>query len=274
MKERDTGMDILRVYLAFLVVLVHGWKEYTYPYEPGLFFPWSFFNRSGTVAVHVFIFLAFLYTDIEELGHSRLLFEKRMCRLLVPHIAWTFIYLVIYKVAGLIWDKDFKIIIRSVMIQLFLGHGYNEVMWFQVVLILLTIFFVALFKFMEEWKQDVTLICIFGFCIIGQYSGINEKIFGHMIPEVFLSFGRISEVAPTAVAAVFFQKYNARLMIKKHWQMILTGSLLGLFIIYNYPVFRNIDGYAYSGFWRFSAAVLTVLIAESCSIVFRGGRDR
>lgn len=59
-KDREVGIDLLRVFLAFQVVLVHGWNGYTYPYEPGLPFPFSFLSRTGTVAVHAFFFYPFI----------------------------------------------------------------------------------------------------------------------------------------------------------------------------------------------------------------------
>ncbi len=260
MKERNIGFDILKIFFAFEVLLVHGWLRYTYPYKPGLEFPWCFFNRTGTVAVPGFIMLSFMLMNFGSITESGKKFWQRISRLLIPHIAWTFIYFVIYSIY-----KGTDMSYSKLAIQLFTGHGYNEVMWFQIAIVVLTVLFSGVYKISGGKKFDIAVISLGWLSIILQYSRILFVALKDFPGYFNYSYGRSVEILPAAAIGIMMNRFNYCDIIKKNRHIVLPFSLLALFSIYKYDIFVSYNGYAYSGVWRTLAALLIINVVSCFS---------
>lgn len=156
--------------------------------------------------------------------------------------------------------KNITVGVKDLMIQLLVAHGYNEVMWFQISLIAITFIMVGVSKLTGGGeKENIVLSAIFWACIIGQYSGTNGKIWGRFLIPVWGSYGRICEVLPVVVVAVLFQKYGILRELRKHWKSVMVGIGLAILAVYRYAIFTEINGYAYSGFWRPTMAIMIIV---------------
>ena len=98
-KEYNYGIGLLRIWMCFEVVLNHfrtwsGWpgvidKSSIKGIEYVLYF-------YGKIVVPFFMLSAFIFCDILELVQNDNKMQKRIYRLLVPHVFWTVIYFIIY----------------------------------------------------------------------------------------------------------------------------------------------------------------------------------
>lgn len=97
-------------------------------------------------------------------------------------------------------------------------------------------------------------------CIIGQYSGVNDKIWSNFSLDLWKSYGRICEVMPIAIVGAFVQKYHIISLLKHYWLTVTVALVMGIITIYQYPVFAETGGDVYNGFWKSTMATLIVFI--------------
>lgn len=87
-----TGFSILRIWMCFEVILVHGWAH-----GDKLNKIYSGFVKYEGIAVPVFMLMSFYLTDMAQLANQNDKVAVRFKRLLIPHLFWTCVYFAIYK---------------------------------------------------------------------------------------------------------------------------------------------------------------------------------
>ena len=146
--------------------------------------------------------------------------------------------------------------------QLFLGHSINQTAWYQIVLIWLTIIFVAIFHSTTRKRGEVIIGCLGIWALVFQYTGINGTLFeqirwmeGFHSEYIVYPIGRFMEMVPYAVVGTYICQYGILRWIMKYRNKTLLG-VSGLFILINCRTFVDPEGYGYSGIYKLISSIL------------------
>ncbi len=189
-------------------------------------------------------------------------------RLLVPHFFWAFVYFAIYKLLFLLNVSVQDVGIRELIIQLLTGHSYNKTEWFQIELIVLTLFYILVFRVLP--KQGVlgfTLLTGY-LSLLLQYSGVNGALFENVLTcecfkheYVMVLIGRFFEMIPYASLGIVLCNYKVLSKLKEKWKYTIIITTMILFLLLKYPAFVEIERqYSYSGIGYIAFSVLSILL--------------
>ena len=263
----NIGVAFLKIWMCFEVVLCHfiNFKAY----NSGFF---SFFVRFSSIAVPVFMMLAFVFTDMEELVKDKNKCIKRFERLYVPNLFWAILYYVIYLIFGYLQHRSYVHGWTDFFWQLTFGHCYNRTLWFHFDLIALTILFLALFRFASKRALFISLI-LFYLALFFQYNSIIIGIFSKMAwPKTVLggyfhksyltySIGRFMEMLPYAVLGILCCKHHIMQRLKENANYTAILSLLTLSFLYIFnDFFKTPAGYGYQGIYRIMITIATLIL--------------
>lgn len=228
--EKNVGICLLRLLLSFCVIMCHFTNVTGF---------WSYLRF---LAVPGFVFLSFYLTwDFEEgmLGNK---VAKRLERLIFPMFFWGGVYYVIYKLIG--EQLQFK----DLILQCFIGYGYNGTFWYFTVQIILILLFLLIYKLPKKARKLV-LALLLVLCFIVQYTGWNAWLASKMAGETIgmaNTWGRIAELFPYAVCGSFFAGKINKLQNKT--RNVLPFLLCGMvYVVYLIP-WPQTRGYLYQGF--------------------------
>lgn len=212
-------------------------------------------------AVPVFMMLSFIFTSqlLEE--HNKDKIKKRIERLVIPQAGWAVIYWCIYKIIDMVYGLGLENGITDMLWQIFSGHNpnLNVTMWFQVDLIYITIFFLAVILIFK--KNYILMLYFLGaVALVLQYSGIN-MVFNDIRFEIKYPFGRFLEMLPLAVIGFMIARDGVLEKIKGRKYLAVSISIFAIFMVNKYIIFTDITGYGYSG-------IKNILVAASFIILF------
>lgn len=131
MKDRILYFDWLRVYATIMVVTIHVGANFVgVNYTEGLS-GWTaanFYESLARSSVPLFVMIsgALLLSSKQEINYSHFL-RKRVSKILIPLVAWSFIYYC-YKVFVGNWIAEFSI---AEFFRLFLTNGISVHFWFM-----------------------------------------------------------------------------------------------------------------------------------------------
>jgi hypothetical protein len=247
-KEYNLGVNILRVFLSFSVIMDHLYnkaklKKYFYIlyYHIPTFFLISFFFTYNTL-------ISYNITKI------KLRFE----RLIIPYIYWSIIGFIL-KIIYYKLNVNKKCSLKEFVQHLICGHILNVPLWYLVILILTTQLFLIINFIFKNNSLFIfhTLIII---CYILQYSGINYYfITKYLTKHAKLTFGRFIESIPNEITGYTFAylKIIEKLRYFRLKTMFFSFSIL--IIITKYNIFDNIKTFKYGG--------IRLNIASSCIFI-------
>jgi len=237
-KTINYGICLLRVWMCLEVIMNHWWSE-------GPVKNWMTpFLYVLVWAVPVFMVISFYLTGDVFLGKKQDKLLNRLCRLILPQLAWAVIYTVIYSIMGKSFDW------KGLLYLTFLGHGSsNDVMWFQVNLIIITAVFALIFYFCPKRTANILVGLLGAGALFLQYSGINARLFADFSYAAKYPLGRLSDMVPLACIGLFASEAKVYDLLKKKTGTALTGiaaSLAGLFFACAF--LRDVPGsYGYAG---------------------------
>ena len=253
MKQRNIGIDILKSWMAFEVVLCHfgvGISNPLYTY---------FFSHFQGLAVPLFMLSSFylsgkLFFD-EEYFSNKFLF-KRVWRIYYPVLSWAIVYLLFYVVLHLggiaqIKDGNVSQYMGAFLWQITTGHSLNSPMWFNIVLFYLT-FLYYFMKFFFGVAFFDYLIVLSAFCayvvqVLGLYNCFS--LLGY---ELSYPLGRFIEMVPYASIGLLIY----RSILKPNrliYLLILLSTMILLKLMF---MDNNTHYYGYGGLVRLLEAVV------------------
>lgn len=251
------GFAIVRTFMCFIVVTCHFWSTEA----PVWLQPLSMLKP---FAVPVFMFLSFYLSHGLIMGRDTTRALRRLRRLLLPQIGWAIIYFVVYWVLGALLHKELVTGISDLFWQMLTGHSesLNPTMWFQTDLIILTVLFFGVFRFLSE-KTGILVLCGLSLlCLAGQYSGMNYAVFGGMRFELAYPLGRVAETLPVAALGLFAARWNLLTFRKARSLPVALGAfvLSWVFVVADRQLpLTGVDTFGYAGIWKmlyaFSVAV-------------------
>lgn len=256
--DRQLGLCVLRMLMCFGVILCHFWSDDSYS---KVLTP---FIRLREYAVLVFMFMSFMLTQKAFVSNDLDYMGKRLWRLIVPHVGWAFLYWAIYGMVEICFNVDLIGGISDLVCQIFTGHSprLNATMWYQVVLIVISVVFFIIFKLLPVKKGIFCTYIFLAAALLMQYTGLNYTLFSDLRYELKYPLGRVCEMVPCAVAGFNFAYCGLTDKLKKHRVIVILGSIvISSLLIANDSKLSYVKGFGYSGIPMICAASLLVITA-------------
>ncbi len=242
-KKFNYGLCLLRLLMAFEVVLCHFWRDDSYS-------KWlNPFMYIRELAPPVFFLLSFMLVEKVFLSKDFSKAKKRFGRLVWPQIGWTVIYFGAYKLLEVILQVDITGGIRDMVWQLFTGHSetLNPTMWYQVSLIVLNVVFFVLFYFLPQKFGKISIVWLALGALVLQYTGKNFVLFSNMRFELKYPLGRTVEMIPYAVIGFYLAYFGIYKKLENYRIVTILTSLVMMVFFLKYPVFHGAQGFNYAG---------------------------
>ena len=200
-KKINYGIAILKMLMCFEVILIHFWVG---PVNK-ILVPFSMMEG---LAVPVFMFLSFYFTHNTFLTNDNQIIKKRIWRVVYPQIGWAVLYWSVFIILQI--KVSLNITIKDLLWQIVTGHSpqINPSMWFQTILIALTLIYILIFRFVSDKKGILLIIFITILSLWIQYSGYNWMLFGTLRYELKYPLGRFFEMIPYATLGFFVAHFD------------------------------------------------------------------
>ena len=231
---RIVSLDILRITMAILVVANHT-ESYNYFVEIS-----PFFHYVRLLAVPVFIMLAAYLTpwprnDPEQKSPLIRTLRRRVKRIYTPVIVWSLVYFA---------PSYPKVNLRNVVYQLVFGHTVDPVLYYLVILLWLTVFFLGALSCLSRRKGTYCLLLIIALCLMAQRSGINWSLFSDFGDQSRWTLGRICELMPFFAIGMLLRQYRIRVFSLRN---IMISSGLVIVAYCSRPFDETIGSFLYAG---------------------------
>jgi len=254
-KKINIGINILRMWMAFEVILLHrcSWKGYD-----GFFF--QFLKRCELFSVPVFMILAFYFSGKAIVDkHENI--KDRLIRIIIPQIGWAIICWTIHLFEDIVLAHKLQHNFMDLIIAILTGSraNVNPSTWFQMVLLLLTLIYFVIFKLFKKETAWIITYLTFIFALLVQMNGQYYYFFTNTTNELENTIGRIFEIMPFAATGLFFYHIDIINLLKKK-RYLYFGIFLCLFIIGFYIPFPTFEG--------FFAGLYTIYMGICLFIIF------
>lgn len=239
--HQNLGIQLLRTILCFWVVCFHCLSTKNKLIK----------NIVREKAFHVPTFMLisfyFLSNKLYEKNINKI--KQRFERLLMPYLIWPFIIWIINNLlyVFLKFNRFNKILsINNLFIQLIVGRKYHGIFWFKFNLIFLTLFsFIISFLFKKNLLFLFQIIGIISYFL--QYSNYNYDFFFKYKDSISHSIGYFCEIIPNAVAGLTLSKINAIEKLLIYRKKTLFFSIIIIFSLFRYNIFKDLKGLRYRG---------------------------
>jgi len=236
-KEYNIGIGILRVCLSFMVICDHlyshkKFKKYVY---------FLYYH------IPTFFLLSFFYT-FNKLGSFNIKkIKTRFERLTIPYFSWCIIYWIFKNIYFYLLNKRCRHSFIDFMHNLLNGHIFNGALWFQNILILLTVtFLIVIFLFKIRYIYILVSLALLAYVL--QYKNLNYYFFIKNFPvDYFLSLGRFAEGFPNAVTGLCINSFGLIAILKNRIRITIIISLVILVFITKLNIFSHIKSFKYGG---------------------------
>lgn len=258
------GLAILKVLMAFEVILCHYWSCNDTVNVPVYL---KCFEELRLLAVPSFMIISFYFFMSSVITRDLSVFEKRIKKLLIPYIGWGVIYFMCYTLASIIFNIKITNGISDLGWQLLFGSSRNldPPLWFQADLVFITVLIWIIFYFVTTETAFMIMFLLSVGSLYMQYSGINYMLFGNWEYETRYTCGRVFEMIPYAYIGMMFSYYRieSKLLSVKRYVFIANLSLFML--LWKFPIFSTLEmQFAYAGV---SPICMTVLIVVTAMVI-------
>jgi len=237
--SRNYGVEILRMIMAFFVILEHFYKPKKI----------TLHKIANKLRFHVPIFLiiSFYYLNNNLVDRKVNKIKERLKRLLIPYLFYPIIIYIVNNFLYIIFSlKKLKISLNLLIIQFIVGRYLCPVLWFQFNLILITIlFYIIAFIFKSNYLSFLQILGIFSYLF--QFSNINYNYFKVYIHYIKYSVGYFAETLPIAVTGLSISSIDIINISKKKYLLNIIIYIYLLFILFNYKIFSPVKGFGKQG---------------------------
>ena len=244
-KQRNLGIEVLRMVLCFRIVLLHYYSL------KNLFIRKLKRNRFQ-VPCFFFISFYFLYPTISQRNEKKL--KLRLERLLIPYIIHPIFNWIINNIMFIIvkFNRYNRLLtLNDLKTQIIVGRGIYgiSVLWFHFNLILFTIFF-FIFSFMlkTHFLTFFQVIALISYSLV--YSEFNYKYFKQYTENVWMSVGNLTETFPIAIYGFTLSSINVYQILLKKREKVIFFSIIFFYLISYYHIFVFVKGFSSPGIYQ------------------------
>ena len=177
-KKINLGIEILRAYICFSIIIIHFLNNEE---KNKIFMKFIFHCYPFYVPTFFLISFYFSYNIISSKNIKKI--KERFIKILVPYIIWPLFLWILTITLNYKSIKFNYEIIRSIYMQLLIGYYFYRVFWFQFDLIIITIFILIV-----RFSFNNYLIClrIIGPCLffINEYYYNSLNIYNDLIGSI------------------------------------------------------------------------------------------
>ena len=215
LQKKNIGLDLLRVWLSFEVVVDHFW------HQNGLTGFWDFLSQMRSLAVPCFLLTSFYLTANRYATSDGAWLKRRFSRLCVPYFVWPVVYFILVLSCSALSETFVR---TTVGMTEFKHYGFDLALdgwdlvrqwafgidrrlvhqfWFHSNMIFWTAGLFLLLKYVVRPKARVAMLagCVM-FGLVMQYSGANTFLFDRICFEFKYSAGRLLATLPYAAIAL------------------------------------------------------------------------
>ena len=223
METRKTNIDTLRTLAAILVILVHVCAVYIVDNITTLnssFIASSAISIYARVCVPIFVAISgrFLLEHYEK-GKIKLFYKKRLPRLIIPFVFWSFIY-ALWKIYVLKAESPYL-----AFTDFLTGNAYVH-LWFFYMLLGLYFITPLLYKLKGNLTEKQLRIISIIFLILGLVSEFIQDVTGHKYFVCFWFFDDIGYFLFCYAFRNFKPKKNVRFLLSFFISCTLASILL------------------------------------------------
>lgn len=242
--KKNIGLDLLRVWLSFEVVVDHFW------HQKGLTGVAAFISSMRSLAVPCFLLMSFYLTANRFATSDGEWIKKRFGRLGVPYFAWPVIYFVAVLVCS---SLSAQFVSSTVNLTELKHYGFDLALdwmdlvrqwifgldrrlvhqfWFHSNMIFWTAGLFVLFKYVV--RENARTAILVGSIMLGlvlQYSGINVFLFDRFCFEFKYSVGRLFATLPYAALALLIG-FQRKKVAESSGTARAFFSVIGLFLLF------------------------------------------
>ena len=236
---RNYGVEILRMIMAFLVVIEH------------FYIPKNITLKKIAIRLrfHVptFLIISFYYLNHNLVNRKVDKIKERFQRLLIPYLFYPIIiYIVNYFFYFFFHFEKLRPSLYQLIIQFIIGRLLCSVLWFQFNLILITIlFFIIAFIFKSYYLPFLQILGILSYLL--QFSNINYEFFKKYSHNISYSVGYFAETLPIAVTGLYISSIDIINISRKKFFLNIISYILFFFILFKYRIFSPVKGFGKQG---------------------------
>lgn len=155
--------------------------------------------------------------------------------------------------------KTINVDTSNLILQILTGKGVYGVLWYLLILILLTVLFFFVFHL---FRKPIIIIWILAIvALIMQYTGINYNFFSLFISEISGSYGCFFEMLPYATIGISMSYFDIFAKLQKKRGTVIIISILSGVFLYISDILPQAKGFSNSGLMKIIIAILLVIIA-------------
>lgn len=258
----NVGLDLLRVFLSFEVVVDHFW------HQEGLTGFGAFVSDMRSLAVPCFLLMSFYLTSKRFAESDGMWLRRRYGRLCVPYFVWPLVYYALIVVCSAFSAAFVNSTLNTTEFKYYgfdlAVNGWDLVrqwafgidrrlvhqFWFHSNLIFWTAGLFLLFKLVvRERLRTIFLVGCIMTGLVLQYSGLNTFLFDRFCFEFKYSVGRLFAVLPYAAVGLLIGFQRKRISESSgptRALFAILGLYLLLFVHYS-GGFPRPEGLGYQG---------------------------
>ena len=239
-REKNIGVEILRIYLSILVVNSHCYK-----YTKNIKYIILKIIRNR-LHVPTFFIISFFFFQFTLLSRNIDKFKQRFQRLLIPYLIWPIIIWLINNLIVAFFNIKLKNSFKDLKMQILAGHCFNGVFWFQWDLIFEIFVFIIIELIFHKYLVYI-IINLGLLAYLFQYSQYNYNIFSKLNYERKYTFGRFSEIIPYSISGFILSYFKLISCFQRNKIKTVNICLFIFILIFKYQFFFEPKGFMYQG---------------------------
>lgn len=251
-KEINIGLQLLKIYLSYIVVNSHCLKISNIPNK-------LIFILVNNLHVPTFFIISFYFFHNSLITRNLNKFYQRFQRLLIPYIIWPFIIYIINNIILIFYKIELAHSFLDLRNQLLTGCSFIPTLWFQWDLIFETFIFIIIELLFH--KYIIFILINIGFlAYFLQYSNYNYYLFRYYNYERKYIFGRLLEIIQYSISGFIIAYYKVINKLKKYRTKTMYLCFIIFYLVYKYNIFWIPQGFGYQG--------LKELVLSICLFIF------
>ena len=242
LKEFNYGLQILKVILAFLVVVTHNYNSNSTKNKIIIFI-----TKKRKIHVPCFYIMSFYLFANHLFSLNFKILIKRIVRLLIPYIWWPLIFYRLNRYMNINYNKNLPDSNKELKLQLLLGNKFIHPLWFQLDLMIITIMIFAIIFIFRKYSIFVSQI-LFLLIYALEYSRYDFSNYfeKYLKQDKYLLFFFVDSI-PFSISGLILGYYNVLDILKKYKIKAFVLSFLLYKLIADYNIFSILKRRGYQG---------------------------